>query len=90
MGQVEHSTRILRSSHSIKLGNLFDSRIKIGRINSIELKLNSTITLIVVCSSKIARFTKITMIAKITKTTKTTKTSIVAKKCLNQERENNF
>jgi len=46
MGRVRHSTRILRSPHPIKLGNLLDSRIKIGRINSIELKFDLTITLI--------------------------------------------
>jgi len=46
MSRIEHSTRIFRSSHSIKLGNLLDSRIKIGQINSIELKFDSTITLV--------------------------------------------
>ncbi len=39
--------RILRSFHSIKLGNLSNSRIKIERINSIKLKSNLTITLII-------------------------------------------
>ena len=42
------------------------------------------------CFFKIARSTKITMIARVAKITMTTKTSIVAKKCLNQERENDF
>ncbi len=42
------------------------------------------------CSSKIARSTKMTMIARIAKTTITTKISIVTKKCLNQEREDGF
>ncbi len=46
MDQVEHSTRILRSFHPIKLGNLHDSRVRVGRVNSIELKLDPTITLI--------------------------------------------
>jgi len=43
-----------------------------------------------VCSSKTARSAKITMTARVAKTTMTTKTSIAAKKCLNQERENDF
>ncbi len=37
--------RILHLFHPIRLGNLPNSRIKIGRVNSIELKLDSTITL---------------------------------------------
>jgi hypothetical protein len=45
VNRVKHLTRILRSLHLVKLENLFDSRIKIERINSIELKLDSTITL---------------------------------------------
>jgi len=36
---------ILRSSYSIKLENLSNLRIKIERVNLIELKLNLTITL---------------------------------------------
>jgi hypothetical protein len=43
--RIKHSTRILRSSHPIKLGNLPNSRIKIERVNLIELKSNLTITL---------------------------------------------
>jgi len=43
-----------------------------------------------VCSSKIARFTKITIIARIAKITIITKILIVAKKSLNQERKDNF
>jgi len=46
MGRVEHSTCILRSPHPVELGNLPDPRIKVGRVNPIELKLDSTITLI--------------------------------------------
>ncbi len=42
------------------------------------------------CFSKIAKLAKVTMIARIAKTTMTTKASIVAKKCLNQGRENDF
>jgi len=42
-----------------------------------------------VCSLKIARLAK-TMIARIAKTTMIAKASIVAKKCSNQERENDF
>jgi len=42
------------------------------------------------CSLKIAKSTKITMIARIAKIAMTTKTSIVAKKCLNQGREDDF
>jgi len=38
-------TRILRSSYLVKLENLLDLKIKIERVNSIELKLDSTITL---------------------------------------------
>jgi hypothetical protein len=45
VNRVKHLTRILRSLHLVKLENLFDSRIKIERINSIELKPNLTITL---------------------------------------------
>jgi hypothetical protein len=37
--------RIFRSSYFVKLENLPNSRIKIERVNSIELKLNLTITL---------------------------------------------
>ncbi len=47
VGRVEHLTRILRSSHPIKLGNLPDPRVRVGRVNSIGLKPNSTITLII-------------------------------------------
>jgi len=42
---IEHSTRTLRSSHLVGLGNLLNSRVKVGRVNSIELKLDPTITL---------------------------------------------
>jgi len=45
---------------------------------------------IVVCSSKIAKLANVTMIARVAKTTMIAKASIVAKKCSNQERENNF
>jgi len=38
--------RILRSSYFVKLENLSNIRIRIERINSIELKFDSTITLI--------------------------------------------
>jgi len=40
-------TRILRSPHLVKLGNLPNFRIRIERINSIELKFDSTITLVI-------------------------------------------
>jgi len=43
-----------------------------------------------VCSLKIARSTKVTMIARVVKTTMIAKTPIIAKKCSNQERENDF
>jgi len=43
--RVKHLARILRSSHPIGLGNLPNSRIKVERVNSIELKLDPTITL---------------------------------------------
>jgi len=46
VNRVKHLTRILRSLHLVKLENLFDSRIKIERINSIKLKLDLTITLV--------------------------------------------
>ena len=46
MSRVEHLTRILRSPHSIELGNLLDLRVRVRRVNSIGLKLDSTITLI--------------------------------------------
>jgi len=39
--------RILCLFYSIKLENLFNSRIKVERINLIELKLNLTIILII-------------------------------------------
>jgi len=45
--RVKHSTRILRPPHPIKLGNLPDPRVRVERINSIELKLNPTITLVI-------------------------------------------
>jgi len=45
VGRVGHSTRILRSSHPVGLGNLPDSRVRVERVNSIELKPNLTITL---------------------------------------------
>ncbi len=53
ISRVKHLARILRSFHSIKLGNLLDSRIKIERVNSIKLKLDSTITLIIYIKSNI-------------------------------------
>jgi len=37
--------RIFRSSYFVKLGNLPNLKIKIERVNSIKLKLDSTITL---------------------------------------------
>ncbi len=37
--------RILRSSYFVELGNLPNFRIKIKRVNLIELKLDLTITL---------------------------------------------
>ncbi len=40
--------RILRSSYSIKLENLLNSRIRIEQVNLIKLKLNLTITLILI------------------------------------------
>jgi len=43
--RVEHSTRILRSPHRVGLEHLPNSRIKVGRVNPIELKLDPTITL---------------------------------------------
>jgi hypothetical protein len=49
--RIKHLTRILRSSHPIKLGNLLDLRIRIERVNSIELKFNLTITLICYAST---------------------------------------
>ena len=45
MSRVGHSTRILRSPHPIELGNLPDLMVKVGRVNSIGLKLDLTITL---------------------------------------------
>ncbi len=39
---------ILRSSYLVKLGNLLDPRIRIERVNSIELKFDPTITLILI------------------------------------------
>jgi len=45
VGQVGHSTRILRSPHPVGLGNLPDPRVRVGRVNPIGLKPNSTITL---------------------------------------------
>jgi len=33
VGRVEHSTRILRPSHPIELGNLPDPRVRVGRGN---------------------------------------------------------
>ena len=45
MGRVELSTRILRSSHPIGLGNLLDPRVRVGRVNPIGLKPDPTITL---------------------------------------------
>jgi len=43
---IEHLARILRSFHPVKLGNLPDLRVKVGRVNSIGLKLDPTITLV--------------------------------------------
>jgi len=45
MSWVRHLARILRSFHLVGLGNLPDPKIKVGRVNSIELKPNPTITL---------------------------------------------
>jgi len=46
VGRTGHSTRILRSSHPVGLGNLPDHRVKIGRINPIGLKPDPTVTLV--------------------------------------------
>jgi len=46
VSRVKYLTRILRSFYLVKLGNLPNSRIKIERVNSIELKLNLTIILV--------------------------------------------
>jgi len=56
ISQVKHLTRILRSSYLVKLGNLLNSRIRVERINLIELKLNSTITLILIINKVVTRF----------------------------------
>ncbi len=53
MSRVEHSTRILRSFHPVRLGNLPNLKIKIERVNSIELKLNPTITLVEIATYNI-------------------------------------
>ncbi len=45
VGRVGHSTRILRSSHPVGLGNLPDPRVRVGRVNPIVLKPDPTITL---------------------------------------------
>ena len=45
VSRVKHSMRILCSFHLVELENLLDSKIKVGRVNSIELKFDSTITL---------------------------------------------
>jgi hypothetical protein len=45
INRIEHSTRILRSLYSVELENLLDLRIKIERVNSIELKFDPMITL---------------------------------------------
>jgi len=45
MGRVEHLARILRSLHFVELGNLPNPRVRVGRVNSIELKLDLMITL---------------------------------------------
>jgi len=48
VGRVGHSTRILRSSHPVELGNMPDPRIRVGRlVNPIGLKPDPTITLII-------------------------------------------
>jgi hypothetical protein len=47
ISRIEHSTRILRSSHLVELGNQLDSRIRVERVNPIGLKLDPTITLVV-------------------------------------------
>jgi hypothetical protein len=54
MSRVEHSTHILRSFYFVKLGNLPNSMVKVERVNSIELKFDSTIILI-----KVKRYAKI-------------------------------
>jgi len=59
MSRIEHPTRILRSPHLVRLGNLLDSRIKIERVNSIELKLDPTITLRITSESKKDNATRI-------------------------------
>jgi len=48
---MKRSTRFMRSTYSIKLELLLDFRIKVKRINLFELKLNSSITLILVLIS---------------------------------------
>ncbi len=45
---MKRSTRFMRSTYSIKLELLLDFRIRVKRINLFELKLNSSITLILV------------------------------------------
>ncbi len=46
--QVKRLTRPIRSTHSIELEFLLDLKIKVKRVNSIELKLNPTITLVLI------------------------------------------
>jgi hypothetical protein len=48
---MKRSTRFMRSTYSIKLELLLDFRIRVKRINLFELKLNSSITLILVLIS---------------------------------------
>jgi len=52
VGRVGHSTRILRSSHPVGLGNLPDPRVRVGRVNPIGLKLDPTITLVMKSKSR--------------------------------------
>ncbi len=48
VNRIKHSTRILHSFYFVKLENLPNLRIKIEQINSIKLKFDSTITLIII------------------------------------------
>jgi len=43
---IERSTRSMRSIYLIKLELLLDPRIRVGQVNSFELKFNSSITLV--------------------------------------------
>jgi hypothetical protein len=47
VGRVGHSARILRPPHPVRLGNLPDPRVRVGRVNPIGLKPDPTVTLII-------------------------------------------